>query len=169
MKAQNKKIFYLCPREVKNKHTNTQTHKQNHGKPFSDYENSPWETRNCFSVARWGPIPTPGSSVLPFSWPSHLPSPSTSPFASCVLPSLCCCSPLILCCLFDFLQFPSNSCLQQKGRAVDILQAEGWAGLGLSSWVMAGHRTRGHTATPGQQFLHQSLVMTWNRGVSLNS
>lgn len=30
----NKKIFYLCPRGAKNK----QTHKQNQGKPFSDYK-----------------------------------------------------------------------------------------------------------------------------------
>lgn len=69
------------------KHTNKHTNKIQRNYLVIIRKHSPWGTGNCFFVVRWGLIPTPGSSALPFSWPSRLPSPFTSPFASCGLPS----------------------------------------------------------------------------------
>lgn len=86
------------------------------------------------------------SFLQSFLSPDHLTS-LPSPFRL-LIPQPLACHPsaaalLILCCLFDFKQFPSNSCFQLRGRAVDILQARWWAGLGLSSWVMDDPRLSG--------------------------
>lgn len=164
----NKNTFYLCPLSYRglkqtNKQTpkHKQTHKQNQGKPYSDYKKTQClRDRELFLCGKMGTNSQPRLFSPSFFLTLLPPFPLPSPFTSWGLPSLCCCSPLILCCLFHFSQFPSNSCLQLTGRAVDILQAEGLAGLGLSSWVMADPRSRGHAAATGQQFLHQSLVTT---------
>lgn len=139
---------------------------------FSDFKKTrSWKGQGI--VAQWQggkqfPPHTLQSLLSPDSLTSLPASPSHS--AASGLPSFSCCSPLILCCLFDFKQFPSNSCFQLRERAVDILQAQGWAGLGLGSRVMADPSVRvGHGAAPGQQFLHWTLVTTWDGGAAPRS
>jgi len=102
--------------------------------------------------------PTPCSFFSPgplASLPLSLPHPPASS-----LPSFSGCSPLILRCLFDFKQFPSNSWLQQRGRAVDILQAQRWAGLGWAAgcWVSPGQGARWHQPATGGWHLTPRLA-----------
>lgn len=96
------------------------------------------------------------------------PSPlSSSHLAASGPPSFSCCPPLILCCLFDFKQFPSNSCFQLRGRAVDILQAF-CSGQGLASaqgWWLVQDRLQGNNfcispwLRPERAGLHLALML----------
>lgn len=121
--------------------------KQKSRKLFSDFKKTrSWKGQGIVALWQGGkqfPPHTLQSLLSPDSLTSLPASPSHS--AASGLPSFSCCSPLILCCLFDFKQFPSNSCFQLRERAVDILQAQGWAGLGLGSRVMADPGTERDT------------------------
>lgn len=116
--------------------------KKNQGKPFSDFKKTQ-SGKGQGIVALWQdgkqfPPHTLRSFLSPDSLASLPALPSHS--AASGKPSFSCCSPLILCCLFDFKQFPSNSCFQLRGRAVDILRHSGGQGSAFTHgwWLTPG-------------------------------